>query len=614
MSGPAPDEFDQTLGGPGAFSSGSANDPDAGVTVPGERPVIDGRYSVIRRIGAGGMGDVYLAEDKDLQEMVAIKILPSVIGTRKREVERLRQEAKLCRNLNHTNIVSTFTFGLDESRNNAPYLVMQYIDGETLDDELADYPSGIPLETCRKWIEEIASALDYAHESAILHRDIKPSNIMIDRAGRAWLMDFGIARQAHDTMLEVTGRDSSGTPKYMSPQQLAGKNSPSNDIYSFAATVYEMLGGAAPFNSGDITYQIREVPPKPIEGLPDYLNDALLAGLSKDPQPRPQTAMAFAASLLAAPDEQAPTLEIDDEDDEPAPLPPPRLKRARARTKTRTRSRSRSRTASRSKTNPDAPDVVAMHAMSTGDRLGPGAAVGAGLMWAAVAGVGVIGAMLALGAARVPTDPAVLAEPAAMGGLAGGLVLGGVAGLVGRMIRQGTSAAISVGLALMVMLGAVLVITFSGGAGGSVIGFATLFGLAMGTIGLCASSLPDVWQRTGPALLTGVVLGAVAGGAGVARGGDDAIVAVVVPALVVLLGTSLGALIAAGRMSVQGGFVAGIPAGCIGAVIGVATLFAATKDVDAAQVAGAAVVGLLLGPIGGLCVGFLGRYWNPVQA
>lgn len=256
-----------------------------------------GRYRLERILGQGGMGAVWLAFDNQLERHVAIKVLPTALCRDKRAVARLKEEAKRNLDLTHPNIVRLHTFEQDPARGDSAFLVMQYVEGQTLNDLLADQPKGMPIEKVRPWFEQVAAAIDFAHTKDILHRDIKPSNIIIEaKTNTAYLMDFGIAREARDTMTRVTGmQDSSGTLPYMSPQQLMGKNDKTNDIYSLAATLYEVLCGHPPFNTGDIISQIHNSEPETIEALPSTINAALAAGLNKVPSKRPPCA----AQLLA---------------------------------------------------------------------------------------------------------------------------------------------------------------------------------------------------------------------------------------------------------------------------------------------------------------------------
>ena len=274
MSGSYPDEFDQTL--VAAAESGD---------------LLCERYRLVREIGRGGMGVVWLAEDVKLDDRsVALKLLPTVLSRNKRAIARLKKEAVTCLDLTHPQIVRLYNFEQDPTRGDDAFLVMQYVQGQTLDDLLAEHPDGLPLDRVSKWAGQLAQALDHAHANQILHRDLKPSNVMIDGEDNALLMDFGIAREAKDTMTRVTGRDSSGTLPYMSPQQVMGENSTSNDIYSLAATLYEALKGEPPFTTGDLVQQIRHVPVGPIDGQQEQVNDALLAGLAKEKEARPGSA------------------------------------------------------------------------------------------------------------------------------------------------------------------------------------------------------------------------------------------------------------------------------------------------------------------------------------
>jgi hypothetical protein len=279
-STPAPDEFGDTVV---AVEAGE---------------LLSGRYRLTRELGRGGMGVVWLAADTTLDDRaVAVKLLPGPLAANVRAVGRLKKEATTCLELSHPHIVRLLNFEQDTVRANLAYLVMQYVPGKTLDDLLAEAPDGMTTDRVMKWARQLAAALDFAHDKQILHRDIKPSNVMIDEADNAYLMDFGIAREAKDTMTRVTGRDSSGTLPYMSPQQVDGLNDKSNDIYALAATLYEALCGNPPFHTGDIYQQIKNRPALPIAGKPEHVNRTLLAALAKQPDERPTTADQLAAGL-----------------------------------------------------------------------------------------------------------------------------------------------------------------------------------------------------------------------------------------------------------------------------------------------------------------------------
>lgn len=257
-----------------------------------------GRYRLERTLGEGGMGVVWLATDLQLDRQVAVKVLPTALSRDRRSIDRLRAEAVRSLDLTHEHIVRLYTFDQDAARGESAFLVMQYVSGRTLHELLADHTGGLPLERVRVWAGQVARAIDHAHAKGILHRDIKPSNIIIESGtDTAFLMDFGIAREAKETMTLLTGRDSSGTLPYMSPQQLMGENHPSNDIYSLSATLYEALCGHVPFRDGHVQTQIVHKPAPLIEGLPDSVNETLLAGLSKSAQDRPCTATELAGRL-----------------------------------------------------------------------------------------------------------------------------------------------------------------------------------------------------------------------------------------------------------------------------------------------------------------------------
>ena len=266
------------------------------VTMDGRASVLASRYRIIRQLGAGGMGSVWLAEDTKLDnKLFAIKMLPSILVANKRAYNQLKEEALLAMKLVHPNIVQIRAF---EENDNNPFLVMDYIDGVTLDDWLGDrgqelgvrsQASGVREEEVIRLLKPIAEALDYAHSEGVVHRDIKPANIMIRKDGRPFVMDFGIAREIQETMTRMTGKMSSGTLMYMSPEQLLGSQpEKEQDVYSFAAMVYECLKGEPPFCRGDIEYQILHIEPEP---LPKDISIAssVMAGLAKKPEDRPKS-------------------------------------------------------------------------------------------------------------------------------------------------------------------------------------------------------------------------------------------------------------------------------------------------------------------------------------
>ena len=265
-----------------------------GVTLTGgENPLLVGRYQVVRQLGTGGMGSVWLAKDTQLDnKLFAIKMLPSILVANKRAYQQLKNEALVAMRLVHPNIMQIRAF---EENNGNPFLVMDYIEGQTLDDYLAEKGKLSEDETI-KLLKPVAVALDYAHGEGVIHRDIKPANVMIRKDGRPFILDFGIAREIQETMTRVTGQFSSGTLMYMSPEQNNGDEPTSaQDIYSFAVMAYECLTGAPPFTRGNIEDQIKNKLPAP---LPDGIAIAskMMSGLAKSPDARPKNCVQFFVS------------------------------------------------------------------------------------------------------------------------------------------------------------------------------------------------------------------------------------------------------------------------------------------------------------------------------
>ena len=260
----------------------------------GERTLLANRYRVVRQLGQGGMGSVWLVEDTQLDDKpFAVKMLPAILVANKRAYRQLKDEALVAMRLVHPNIVQIRAF---EENDGNPFLVMDYVDGQTLDDYLAEKGKLSGDETIRL-LRPIAAALDYAHGKGVVHRDVKPGNVMIAKDGTPCILDFGIAREIQETMTRVTGKLSSGTLLYMSPEQLNGEQPrPPQDVYSFAAMAYECLKGEPPFARGQIEHQILNNPPPPltVDGQAGGTKLALsvMSGLVKRPEDRPLTCMA----------------------------------------------------------------------------------------------------------------------------------------------------------------------------------------------------------------------------------------------------------------------------------------------------------------------------------
>ena len=276
-------------------------DPSA-ATVLGieEGTVLLGQYALERRLGAGGMGEVWLAQDQHLKRAVAVKVLPAVLATSARAAEALRSEAARAIELSHRSIARVYHYGLHDD---LPVLVMEYVEGESLAEHLDAHRDLTPARVV-ELLEPLVEALDYAHEQKVVHRDIKPANIMLRTDGSPVLMDFGLAAEARDqgSRHGKTGEmEISGTLAYMSPEQIKGKRPrKAMDLYSLAATAYEMLGGNPPFFRGDtaaIYQQIIHEPVEPLERWGDPVDRVLVQALAKDPDDRYPSAGAFLAAL-----------------------------------------------------------------------------------------------------------------------------------------------------------------------------------------------------------------------------------------------------------------------------------------------------------------------------
>jgi serine/threonine-protein kinase len=254
--------------------------------------LFDGRYRIVRKLGSGGMADVYLAEDQELGRRVAIKILDGRHANDDQFIERFRREAKNAAALNHPNIVSIYDRGEAED---TYYIAMEYLDGRTLKELIVGHGQA-PMRVAVEYARQILSALRFAHRHGIVHRDIKPHNVLVDREGRVKVTDFGIARAGTSQMTE-TG-SIVGTAQYLSPEQArGGEVDQRSDLYSLGVVLYELLTGKTPFE-GDTPVEIAmkhlsATPQTPSELRPDIppeLDMVILRALAKDPDERYQSA------------------------------------------------------------------------------------------------------------------------------------------------------------------------------------------------------------------------------------------------------------------------------------------------------------------------------------
>ena len=204
---------------------------------------LNGRYRLESRIGSGGMSTVYRAHDETLERFVAIKLMNREVATDSDQLERFRREARAVARLSHPNIVHVIDAGEDEGR---PYIVFEYIDGETLKERIRRL-GRLEIPEAVAYCVEIARALGAAHSNHVVHRDVKPQNVLIDHEGTAKVTDFGIARTLEEEGLTADGRVL-GTTDYVSPEQALGKHvTGQSDLYSLGVVLYEMLTGELPY-------------------------------------------------------------------------------------------------------------------------------------------------------------------------------------------------------------------------------------------------------------------------------------------------------------------------------------------------------------------------------
>jgi serine/threonine protein kinase len=263
-------------------------------------------YRIVSKIGAGGMGEVYLAEDERLRRRVALKVLPDALAQDADRLRRFEQEAFAASALNHPNILTIYEFGTAGATH---FLASEFIDGETLRDRLQRAP--LSWQETLDIAVQTAQALAAAHEANIIHRDIKPENVMLRKDGIVKVLDFGLAkltslrnedREDADTLMQAPAANPQltlpgtvmGTVSYMSPEQARGKETDARtDIWSLGVVLYEMLSGKVPFTGETINHtivSILEKEPKLLENVPDELQRIVRKTLTKDADMRYQTA------------------------------------------------------------------------------------------------------------------------------------------------------------------------------------------------------------------------------------------------------------------------------------------------------------------------------------
>ncbi|MFA9276664.1 MAG: Stk1 family PASTA domain-containing Ser/Thr kinase [Rhodoluna sp.] len=281
--------------------------------MPLSNNVIAGRYQLNKLVGSGGMADVYVAHDSVLGRKVAIKVLNEELASNKKFSQRFKQEAKSASAMDHPNIVKVLDAGETTDTDSAgvkhtyAYLVMEYVDGLELSKLVARGPLKVP-EAIRV-TKELLSAVEFAHNKGIVHRDIKPDNIMLTRAGKVKVLDFGIARAVAETFDDIATTTSIlGTAAYFSPEQAQGqKVDIRTDLYAIGIVLFEMLTGKVPF-TGDtavaVAHQhIHAHPPAPSSLNPKVslaLDQVVFTALAKDKADRFQTTAEFGRELRAA--------------------------------------------------------------------------------------------------------------------------------------------------------------------------------------------------------------------------------------------------------------------------------------------------------------------------
>ncbi len=264
------------------------------------RLALAAKYEVLEEIGCGGMSVVYKAVQKNLNRIVALKILPSQLTSDNEFVERFHRESEAASHLNHTNIVSVYDVGVI---NHTHYISMEYLEGITLHEHIRSR-GRLGVEEAIRIVVPIAEALDYTHKKGIVHRDVKSPNIMVTNSGRVVLMDFGIAHFLKKKTITKKG-EMMGTPEFMSPEQADDKKVDGrSDQYSLCTVLYECLTGTTPFKAENpvsilhkVIHDLPAVPSQMLSEIPAWLDVIVMRALKKDPNQRYRTCGEFTKAL-----------------------------------------------------------------------------------------------------------------------------------------------------------------------------------------------------------------------------------------------------------------------------------------------------------------------------
>ena len=259
-----------------------------------------GRYELRRRLAQGGMSEVYLAYDRRVRRQVAIKVL---YGRDVSFVKRFEREALAVGALSHNHILPLYDFG---EQSPWYYLVMPYIEGGTLRDYLLKRKH-LTLEEAASFVDQIAAALQYAHDSKVVHRDVKPSNILLRQDGYAYLVDFGLAKALMGAESLTSEGAMVGTPEYMAPEQSNGESDYRSDIYSLGVILYQMLTGRVPFMAeSPVAISLKHIQTAPISPsqlnseIPPLIEEVILKAMAKEPAQRYQQAQELSIAYWKA--------------------------------------------------------------------------------------------------------------------------------------------------------------------------------------------------------------------------------------------------------------------------------------------------------------------------